>query len=515
MDELYREELQALRPFPLTEAAVLLIGHGSHLSPDSSRPIHDLVLRLRELGHFREVWPAFWKEEPQLHHAFDLVESSEVFVVPIFMCEGYFTDRVLPRELGLDGQLTIRDGLRIHYCPPVGRSRRMAQLVLDRAEEAVSLSRETQAETTLVVVGHGTDRHPRSADTTRSVVGELREKGPYVRVVPAFLDQEPTLARVLREDPGPNTIAVPFFVSEGWHVGTTIRHDFVLEGRAADTTQRRTWYAKPVGTHARMVEVVLDLVARGAEADSPKQDGPGEHNALAARGIEGNPVASEAKRWFFGRIRSAPTTHCLFLQTAVWESEPGVFEIRHERDRDAGPGKLKTIRDPSEAFQIAQVTAHGSHRRLSTAPDLGGGWRLTGLTEEEVWEAYAALYPAALVHSYLDELGQFSVVSFPETADRHTGIYSKLTQLSEAQVGCLADSCCVSDRCLRSPTWLVRSDPGESETTGPGGAELLGTAASVEANPDECELRVPCSEPCSVFLSQAAARALDPPVGSQ
>ena len=514
MDRLHKEELQALRPHPLTEAAVLLVGHGSQLSSDSSRPIHDLILRLRELGHFREVWPAFWKEEPQLHHAFDLVESPEVFVVPMFMGEGYFTDRVLPRELGLDGQITIRDGLRIHYCPPVGRNRRMAQLVLDRAEEAVSLSREAQAETTLVVVGHGTDRHPRSADTTRSVVGELREKGPYARVVPAFLDQEPALARVLQEDPGPNIIVVPFFVSAGWHVGTTIPRDFPVERRVVETTQRRTWYAEPVGTHDGMVEVVLDLVAQGVEADSPKEDGPGEHNEPAARGVDGKPVASEAKRWFIGRIRSAPSGRCRFLQTVVWESESGVFEIRHERDRDAVPGALKTIRDPSEAFQIARATAHGSHRRLSTAPDLGDGWRLTGLTEEEVWEAYAALYPAALVHSYLGEFGQFSVVSFPVAADRHTGIYSKLTQLSEAQVGSLADSCCVPDRCLRSPTWLSRSDPGESEASGPGGAELLGTAASVEANPDEYEFQVPCSEPCSVLLSQAV-RTLDPPTGSR
>ena len=101
-------------PAGLPGAAVLLVGHGSQLSPDSSEPLHRLKGELREAGSFPEVRVAFWKEEPALAHAFDLVERREVFVVPVFMSEGYFTRHVVPRELGLAASTTCRGGRSVH-----------------------------------------------------------------------------------------------------------------------------------------------------------------------------------------------------------------------------------------------------------------------------------------------------------------------------------------------------------------------------------------------------------------
>ena len=74
------------------------------------------------LDSSRKVRTAFWKEEPQLHYAFDLVESPEVFAVPVFMADGYFTDRVVPRELGLEGRRTVRGWTEDPLLPP-GRHR--------------------------------------------------------------------------------------------------------------------------------------------------------------------------------------------------------------------------------------------------------------------------------------------------------------------------------------------------------------------------------------------------------
>ena len=52
---------------------------------------------------------AFWKEEPSLRDAlflFDPESIREVYVVPNFISEGYFTQTVVPRELELDGRIT-------------------------------------------------------------------------------------------------------------------------------------------------------------------------------------------------------------------------------------------------------------------------------------------------------------------------------------------------------------------------------------------------------------------------
>ena len=50
---------------------------------------------------------AFWKEEPSLRDAlflFQLESIREVYVVPNFISEGYFTQTVEPRELELMGR---------------------------------------------------------------------------------------------------------------------------------------------------------------------------------------------------------------------------------------------------------------------------------------------------------------------------------------------------------------------------------------------------------------------------
>jgi sirohydrochlorin cobaltochelatase len=48
----------------------------------------------------------FWKEEPSFRDAlflFDPESIREVYVVPNFISEGYFTQTVVPRELEISG----------------------------------------------------------------------------------------------------------------------------------------------------------------------------------------------------------------------------------------------------------------------------------------------------------------------------------------------------------------------------------------------------------------------------
>src|SRR5207302_8081045 len=104
--------------------ALLIVGHGSTVNPDSSAPTlaHAAEIRRREV--FVDVECAFWKEEPSLRDALfslDPEEIREVYVVPNFISEGYFTETVIPRELDLSGRMTKRANEQIgKYCEPVG-----------------------------------------------------------------------------------------------------------------------------------------------------------------------------------------------------------------------------------------------------------------------------------------------------------------------------------------------------------------------------------------------------------
>jgi hypothetical protein len=80
--------------------ALLIVGHGSTENPDSSTPYFDHADEIRRRKLFAEVHCCFWKEEPSMREALYMIDSDEVYVVPDFISEGYFTQEVIPRELG-------------------------------------------------------------------------------------------------------------------------------------------------------------------------------------------------------------------------------------------------------------------------------------------------------------------------------------------------------------------------------------------------------------------------------
>src|SRR5215470_13830917 len=100
-------------PVSPESSGLLIVGHGSTVNPDSSAPSLAQAAALRARGLYREVGVCFWKEEPSLRDAlfgFDDREIQEVYVVPNFISEGYFTQTVVPRELELSGRQTRRPG---------------------------------------------------------------------------------------------------------------------------------------------------------------------------------------------------------------------------------------------------------------------------------------------------------------------------------------------------------------------------------------------------------------------
>ena len=70
------------------DSALILVGHGSTLNPDSSGPTFQHADEIIRRNAFAEVHCAFWKEEPSLREVLYMVESESVYVVPNFISEG-------------------------------------------------------------------------------------------------------------------------------------------------------------------------------------------------------------------------------------------------------------------------------------------------------------------------------------------------------------------------------------------------------------------------------------------
>lgn len=275
-----------------TDAALLLVGHGSTVNADSSRPTREHAEALRRRGCFAEVATAYWKEHPTLAGGLRQTLSPRVFVVPLFISEGYFTEEVIPRELGLgtigapgNERVQRRGSRRIHYCHPVGTHPRMTGLILDRARDIVRRHpgpggfTPEPGETTLFIAGHGTGNNENSRKAIEDQVHAIRHRGLYADVHPLFMEEEPRIGDCYALASTENLVVVPFFISDGLHSYEDIpvmlgEQESVVQQRfrcgeptwSNPTSKhgKRVWYTPGIGRDPSLVEVILERVTEAA-----------------------------------------------------------------------------------------------------------------------------------------------------------------------------------------------------------------------------------------------------------
>ena len=201
------------------DAALLIVAHGSTVNPDSSAPTLAHATEIRRRKVFADVECAFWKEEPSLRDAlflFDPESIREVYVVPNFISEGYFTQTVVPRELELSGRITKRsNGQLWRYCEPVGNHPLMTELLLKRARDVAPDAAPT--ETSLLIVAHGTDLNENSAVAAKREAEKIRALGKYAAVLNVYMEEAPLVSDWRNFTETPNVVVVPFFISDGLH----------------------------------------------------------------------------------------------------------------------------------------------------------------------------------------------------------------------------------------------------------------------------------------------------------
>jgi len=269
-----------LSPLHKPGSALVLLGHGSTVNPDSSAPTFHHAGEIRRQGAFGEVVCAFWKEEPSYRQVLDMVESPEVYIVPNFISEGYFTQKIIPRELGLEGAVTCLDprpGLparTLKYCDPVGNHPGMTELLLHRAREVAPGVDPGNA--SLVIVGHGTSLNENSGLAVKEQVARIQACAQYAEVLGMFMEEEPFVTDWQKQTASPEVIVVPFFVSDGLHSyqdipvllgiesgpGAAARRTDVFRRNPYHIGGRRLYYSSAIGSDPLFAGVILDQVLR-------------------------------------------------------------------------------------------------------------------------------------------------------------------------------------------------------------------------------------------------------------
>jgi len=244
-------------------AGLLIVGHGSTVNPTSSTPTLTHAATIRGRGLFAEVACCFWKEEPSLRDALFFFRDAairEVYVVPNFISEGYFTRTVIPRELELSGAETQRPNGQVwKYCEPAGNHASMTQHLLARAREIAPGIVEHEA--TLLIVAHGTSLNDNSAVAAKEQAEKIRALGRYAAVLNVYMEEPPLVSDWASLTTTRDVVVVPFFISDGLHSYEDIPALLGIDGKTGGPHElhgRSIFYSTAIGTDARFADVIIE-----------------------------------------------------------------------------------------------------------------------------------------------------------------------------------------------------------------------------------------------------------------
>jgi len=164
------------------------------------------------------------------------------------------------------------------------------------------------------------------------------------------------------------------------------------------------------------------------------------------------------------------------------------YQIRHVDDGDGRVSDLDVHTDPVDVRDVARHDERGRYRPLATAPTLPTGWVFVDLDPEDLVAAVESFYPATIANWHREREGDLDVTHWRDTAERQTGMFALVDELSGEQVDWLAEACCVDSQCLKRREWDETEDRELDVPRGDG--------------------EFPCREPCSLVIAAAREFAL-------
>jgi sirohydrochlorin cobaltochelatase len=234
----------------LGDAALVLCAHGIRGGVGGAA---EHAGRIAARGLFAEVHACALKGAPGLREVLAAVRAPEVVFAPLLMAEGYTLQAMLRK---LEG---ATDPARpITVCRPIGVHPRLADMIATRARALCATRGWRPADTALLIVGHGTERHPDSDATARRHAAQIAARPIFAEVATGFLDERPLVPEALRALRAPQCVAVGLFVDAGEHGEEDIPTLLAPAGE-------RAVYAGPIGPDPLVTELILDH-ARAAMA---------------------------------------------------------------------------------------------------------------------------------------------------------------------------------------------------------------------------------------------------------
>lgn len=260
--------------------ALVLAAHGSHITAQTAGTVWNIVDALRRRGIADEITATFYKEQPEFSQVLHTLDADQVVVIPLFTASGYFSQRIIPRDMALESVVTRRDSRTVYLTRSLGEHPAITEIILQRIHTVMrQFALETQ-ETTVVVIGHGTRRSKSTADTAQTQVAAIQQSGLVASAVDAYLEVAPTIATLFERTRQPHVIAVPFFVASGAHATMDVPSALGIQygDFPAQSNGRMIYYTATIGEDDAILDVITEMVREtgvtiGASAVASPWDG--------------------------------------------------------------------------------------------------------------------------------------------------------------------------------------------------------------------------------------------------
>ena len=162
--------------------------------------------------------------------------------------------------------------MTLRYCEPVGNHASITEVLLKRASETAP--GVPTGETSLLIVGHGTNLNDNSAKAAKKQVALLSELGLYAEILPAYMEEAPLVSDWASMTSQKNVVVIPFFISDGLHsyqdipvllgireeVGPAASQSEVFKSNPHHLYGKNLYYGSAIGTDPMMERVILDQV---------------------------------------------------------------------------------------------------------------------------------------------------------------------------------------------------------------------------------------------------------------
>ena len=219
----------------LRDRSLVLAAHGSVTDDHTNTTIELLTQKISNKiqlqfpnGKFSHVTPAFLNGEPLMTNVLESLPPGDVVIVPVMTSNGYYLKK-LP---ALFEQNRNFDQFRLHMTSVVGVHDSIPTMIANRIKKTLAINEIAAAETTVVLIGHGTRRNSTSGESTfalaNSVQMELAHDVSDLKFETCFLDQDPEISAIKSRIETPHTLVIPFLMGCGPHATTDIPSEFGL-----------------------------------------------------------------------------------------------------------------------------------------------------------------------------------------------------------------------------------------------------------------------------------------------